>query len=336
MLEWREGASFGGLVEQPARLQLGVLPVGVGKQIFPDHPLPREPPDPDFLPRLFVARRHACHTKVLLVPIGTKEIPFAAKHVIRLVAFEIVAVVPAHITIERCVDGPVTVLAVVTEVAGARKDILQIALRGNPRRHPVVIGLLERGAIVPGGGGSERSFAWRQSCLYAPCGARQQIQRAGDAAHAAIGVSTCGVIHRSGDVRRVAKNAVVGLDATARPRPAHGNVAELHGVVVIDERAPALFFNRRPNLAADLRKNEHAQVFVLEFHHLPLARLRPVGKSIKPEIRIDAPNHRNRVGIAKWIGRKGLPVFAHARRRRRAGHHLGDFRHLRDFGGHWL
>src|ERR1019366_5359691 len=65
VLEWCQRARLGGLVEQPSRLYLGVLPVGISKQLFPDHALSREAPDPELLPRLLVMRCVAHHPEIL-------------------------------------------------------------------------------------------------------------------------------------------------------------------------------------------------------------------------------------------------------------------------------
>ncbi len=56
VLERRPRALLGRLVEGAARLHLDVLPVGVGEQLLPDHPLAGEAPDPDLLAELLVAR----------------------------------------------------------------------------------------------------------------------------------------------------------------------------------------------------------------------------------------------------------------------------------------
>ena len=43
-------AALGVLDEQPARLELDVLPVGIGQQVFPDAAGAGQRPQPEFLP----------------------------------------------------------------------------------------------------------------------------------------------------------------------------------------------------------------------------------------------------------------------------------------------
>ena len=142
MPERRERARLRRLIEQSTRLHFRVLTVGIGEQVLPDHPLPRQAPDPDLLSRFLVTRRIAHHAEILVVPVRTKEVGRLAEHVIRLVAAEIVVVVIAEIT-AGTVDRPRTVLTVVSEETCTGIDELQIALYGNGGVHPRVVRLLE-------------------------------------------------------------------------------------------------------------------------------------------------------------------------------------------------
>ena len=151
VLERREGAPLGRLIEQPTGLQLGVLAVAVREQLIPDHPLPRQSPDPDLLARLLVARSDAGHPEVLVVPEGAEEVGVVAEHVIRLVAAKVVVARTARRRGLRPVHRPVAEFAVVAKRTRAGEPVLQVRPSGNCRRHPGVVRLLERRTVVPGG-----------------------------------------------------------------------------------------------------------------------------------------------------------------------------------------
>ena len=96
MLERGQAAPVGGLVEQPAGLDFDVLTIGIGQQFLPDHPL-ADSPRSRFSGRVCHLRRSSGHAEVVLVPVAAEELGEPAHDVIRLVAPEIVLLVPREI-----------------------------------------------------------------------------------------------------------------------------------------------------------------------------------------------------------------------------------------------
>ena len=323
VLEGGEGALLGRLVEQPARLHLGVLSVAVGEQLFPDHPLPGEAPDPDLLAGLLVARRVAHHPDVVVMPVRAEEIRLPPEDVVRLVPAEVVVLVPAEVA-PRGVDGPGGVLSGVAQATGARVGELEVAAHRDADVHPRVVRLLQRRGVVPEGGRAEGRVGGAEPDLEPPGRAGKEIERADDAAHAAVGVGARHVVHRCRDIRRVADDAVVGLDAAAGPGAAHGDVAELHHLVEIDERPAGPLVHGVPDLAADFRQDHHLEVGVLELDHLPGARLGDVGKAVEAEVGVDPADDRDRVRVAEGIGGEHPLVFADGGARRLRGQGGGE------------
>ena len=123
---------------------------------------------------------------------------------------------------------------------------------------------------------------------------------------APIGPRARRVVHRRRAVRRVADDAVVRLDAAARPRPAHRDVAELHDVVVVDERPAGRLLDRRPDLAADLGQDRHPEVVVLQLDDRPFLVDRRVGVAVEAEVR-DRSGRRPGSGWGRRTGRCGRP-----------------------------
>ena len=166
---------------------------------------------------------------------------------------------------------------------------------------------------MPEGAGGEASLAGGQVDLQPPGGAGEQVERADDAACAAVGVAADEVIHGRKAVGRVADDAVVGLDAAAGPRPAHGDVTELDDVVEVDEGLAGRLVNRRPDLPADLRQDQELQVFIGQLDHLPLLLNRLVSEAVIAKVGVE-PGHVGygvRVGVG--VGREGTVVFPNLR-----------------------
>ena len=166
-----------------------------------------------------------------------------------------------------------------------------------------------RRGVVPEGAGGEAGLVGGQVDLQPPGRAREQVERADDAAGAAVGVAADEVIHRREAVGRVADDAVVGLDAAAGPRSAHGDVAELDDVVEVDEGLAGRLVNGRPDLAADLGQDQDLHVVVGQLDHLPLLLDRLVGEAVVAEVGVEARHRRHRVRVGIGVGREDLVVF---------------------------
>ncbi len=184
-----------------------------------------------------------------------------------------------------------------------------------PGVHPRVVRLLQRRRIVPVRRRAERRLIAPEPDLEAPRRAREEVEGADDAAHAAVRVRARRVVHRRRDVRRVADDPVVGLDAAAGPRPPHRDVAEFHGLVEVDERPARALLHRVPDLPADLGQDHHLDVVVLEFNHLPRPLLGAAREPVEAEVRVDPADDGDRVRIAEWIGGEDARVLADGRAR---------------------
>ena len=323
VLEGRESARLRRLVEQPPGLHLDVLAVGVGQQFLPDHPLARQAPDPRLLPQLVVPRRIPPHPELIVVPIGAKEVRVPADDVVRLVGPEVVLLVEGEVPARAGLDGPGRDFAAVSDVMRARVDELQVAGRLDAGVHPRVVRLFDRRRVVPDRPRGEVGRVGGQRDLEAPRRAGQQVEHADDDPRAE-GSRARLVVHRRGAVGRVADDAVIRLDAAAGPRPPHRDVAELHDVVVVDERPPGGLLNGAPDLPADFGKHRDAKVVVLEFDDRPFLVHRRVGVAVEPEVGIDAVDNGNRVGVGEGVRPDHLLVGADRRRTRRGPREGGD------------
>ena len=101
----------------------------------------------------------------------------------------------------------------------------------------------------------------------------------------------------------MADDAVVELDAAARPWTAEGDVAELDRIVVIEKLRSAGLVVDRPDLAADLGEDLHAQEIVLQHDHLPGPGDGRDGIGVKTVVRVDVPVAVHRIRIRERIRR---------------------------------
>ena len=311
VLERRPRAPLGRLVEGAAGLQLDVLPVGVGEELLPDHPLAGEAPDPDLLAELLVARRPPAHAEAVVVPEGAPEVGLPAEDVVGLRAPEVVSLVEGEVAALR-VDRPGAHLAPVPDLVGARVDELQVPGGLEAGVHPRVVGLLERRLVVPQRRGREVRLVGGERDLEPPGRAGEEVEDADHDRGAAVRVLAGDVVDRGRAVRRVADDAVVRLDAPARPRAAHGHVPELHHLVAVEERLPGGLLDRRPDLAADLRHHRDPDPAVLQLHDRPLLVDRLVGEPVEAEVGVDAAR-RWRSGPGRRRGRSGRSSCTRAR-----------------------
>jgi hypothetical protein len=204
----------------------------------------------------------------------------------------------------------------VPEVVRARKDELQVSARREPRIHPRVVRLLERGGVLPERAGREVGGVGGEGNLEPPGRAREQIEDSDGDAGTPVVVRRRHIVHRCRAVRRVPDDAVVRLDAAARPGSAHRDVAELDDVVVVDERLSRRLVDGRRDLPADLRQDHHLEVVVLELDHLPRALDGCVGIAVEAEVRVDSPRNRHGIRVRVRVGDEHLRVLADGRRGR--------------------
>ena len=160
----------------------------------------------------------------------------------------------------------------------------------------------------------------REAHFDLPMGARDVFERRREKAHAAVAIRPREPIDRRRARGRMAYDAEIELYATAAPGAPHGDVAELHDVVVVDEIDSALFVVRAPNLAADVRHHGDADLLVLEDDRLPRLRLALRGGAVVAEVWVALlGDGRHRVGIRERICRHFDDRFGHGRRAIREG-----------------
>ena len=203
-----------------------------------------------------------------------------------------------------------------------RARVLQILIARNAHReiiackgrsgHPVVVGLDERGWIIPvdicfevGGIGGEANFD-------PPRGARGEIHGAHKTAHTPIVIFHQPVVNRRCGGGSVPDYAEVELDSARGPGPTQGNIPELHDLVSIDELVPGLLFDSPPHFSSGLREDIHLEVLILQFDDFPIHGLRVVAVALERVVGIQAgvPGQDGYViGFAEWIGLKRSKRF---------------------------
>jgi len=188
-------------------------------------------------------------------------------------------------------------LAIVPDVSGSGKDEFEVSGGFDARVHPMVVGLFEAGGVLPDGAGREAGLVFGQVGFHLPAGAGEEIEHPDIAADAAIRMSFNLIVYGSRAVGGVADDAVVGLDATAGPGTAHGNIPEFHDAVSVDIWLTGGLVNGRPDLSTNLGQDNHADVVVLQLHHIPFLVDRLLGEAIKPMIGIDRGLRWDWIGV---------------------------------------
>ena len=302
------------LHEQSSRLVFDVLAVGVGEEFLPNTALAGQRPEPELLARHLLVARPMAEAVIVVVVVAAEEVVQLAHDVIGLVSGKSVVVVDGQ-EAAGAVDGPRTLRSRMGEKSVPRYEHLEVVARERRRRHPVVIGLLERGGVVPQDVGLEVGAVGGQADLDAPVRAGRQVHRPDDTAHAAIGVLAQYVVDGCGGGRGVADHAEVEFDPARGPRPAQRDVAELHHLVAIDELMARALYDGPPHLAARLREHEDFDEIVLEVNHLPLTRHTVLGVSLEGMVRVQpgvARQDRDRIGLGERIGREDSRLFRDA------------------------
>ena len=239
----------------------------------------------------------APHAKAFIVPVPPEEIGVPSKNMIGFVLPKIVVFVIGDVLAIFRVDGPLAYLPVVAHVFVSGINKLQVLTGFYPSVHPGVIGLFQRGAIVPKRTGGEIGLVCREVDFNCPMGLREQVERADVATYASIRLFFDFVIHRGGAVGRMANDAVIGFDAPARPCPAHRNVAKFYHLVEIDKGLACGFFNGGPDFPSYFRQYHYFDVFIFQFHYLPFLVDGVIGVAIEAVIGVYQfkPGHGVRV-----------------------------------------
>ena len=82
MFERRAVTGADTLVQQASRLYLGVLSVGIGEQLLPDHAVGGESPYPYFLARLIGVFRRVAESEPVVVPVAAPEVRVFARDMV--------------------------------------------------------------------------------------------------------------------------------------------------------------------------------------------------------------------------------------------------------------
>ena len=161
-------------------------------------------------------------------------------------------------------DNAGAIFAVVTQVFVAGIDELEVVPCFKSGIHPMIIRLIERGCIIPEGLGGKISLVGGQADLHAPVAAGQQVKGAYETADAAVFVGACGIVHRCGAVGGMPDDTIICFQSATGPGPAHSDVPEFYGMVVIEKGLVCRLFDSSPDLAADLRQDEQTEVLILQ------------------------------------------------------------------------
>ena len=302
------------LDQEPPRLELDVLAVGVGQQILPHAARARERPQPHLLAGHVLIARPVAPAVAVVVVVAAEEVVQLAHDVVGLVPPEgIVAVERQEAAL--FVEGPGSFPARMLQIGAAGHEDLEVVLRERRRRHPVVVRLLQRRRVVPERTGLEVRLVRGQPDLDAPVRARRQVHRADEGAHAAVVVLAQRVVDGGGGRRRVADDAEVELDAARGPRAPQRDVAEFHDLVAVDELVAGLLHHRPPHLPAHLGQHEHLDQVVLQGDHLPLARLGFGGVAVERVVGVEAAvggQHGDGIGVRERVGVQDADLFGDA------------------------
>jgi hypothetical protein len=204
----------------------------------------------------------------VVVVVPAEEIVQLTHDMVGLVSGERVVHIGGQVP-ARAVDRPVSSGSGMCEKSVARDGHLEVVARERRRGHPVVVGLLERGGVVPENLRLEVGTIGGQADLHAPVGAGRKVHRPNEAAHTPIGVLAQHVIDGCGRGRRVADHAEVELDPARGPRTTQRDVPELHHLVAIDELVARPFHDGSPHLPTRLGEYEDLDEVVLQVDDVP-------------------------------------------------------------------
>ena len=292
------------LHEEAPRLELHVLAVRVGQQLLPHAALPGQRPEPHLLARHLLVPRPVSPAPSLVVVVAAEEVVQLPDDVVRLVASEGVVPVQGQVA-ARFVHRPRPLPARVLQVRPTGHEELQVVACERRRRHPAVVGLLQRRRVVPQDAGLEVGPVRRQTHLDPPVRSRRQVHRSHEDAGAAVVVLPSRPLHGGRGRRRVADDAEVELDPARRPRTPERDVAELHHLVAVDELPPGLLDHRAPHLPARLGQDEDPDQVVLERRHAPLPGLRGRGVPVEGVVGVEPSvpdEHGHGVRVREGVG----------------------------------
>ena len=139
--------------------------------------------------------------------------------------------------------------------------------------------------------------AGSETHLNLPCRTVDILGGGGEIACAAVAVLAHEPVDRRCGRGGVSGNAEIELYAARTPRTAKRYIAELHDVVVVQERLAGNLVHGAPHFAADFRKHCDPDLLVLKNDGLPLLRYGLGDRSVKAKIRI-----KRRIGVSHGIG----------------------------------
>ena len=136
--------------------------------------------------------------------------------------------------------------------------------------HPVIVGLMERRRIVPEARGFESRGIFEKAYPDAPLGPAGQVDASDNTADTPVRILLQDIIHRCSGGGRMTDQAEIEFDPSGSPWTAHGDIAEFHDVVPVDEIPAGRFFNGAPDFASGFRKNEDLDEIIFQLHNFPI------------------------------------------------------------------
>ena len=212
-------------------------------------------------------------------------------------AAEVVLLVPTNIP-SLLVDREGKHLAAMPDAPVTRIAELRLLTHRITGVHPLIIGLVERGLVVPRRVRREIAFVLRQVYFDGPCRARHPFIGENVTTHAAVCLLFHQIIDRRARRGCMTDDTKVELDAARRPRPAHRNIPELRHAIVIHKLLTGGLVYRAPDFTTHLREKRQTDVIVLQHHRLPLLLDAFRRKAVEAEvgiIQIRWCSHRIRV-----------------------------------------
>ena len=299
MLERRIDIVPARLVETASGLQLGILSVAVGQQIFPDAAFAGQGPQPDLASVFRVGTGAVIAAETPVSPPDAEESAVAADDVVRLVAAVGVVGIDGNVASLR-VERPCARhdFAFVTHSGFAGEEEPGVAAQRIRRIHPVVVGRRKTRTVPPCRARLELVRAWLETDLHLPPSARNVFRARHKAARAAVAVCAHMPIDRGRRAGRMAEDAEVEFDSAGKPRAAHRDVAKLHHMVGVEEIAPRRLVRRTPDFPAGLGQDGDGNPAVVEDDGLPFALVRIERRAVVAKIRIASLGGR-RNGV--WV-----------------------------------
>ena len=140
---------------------------------------------------------------------------------------------------------------------------------------------------MPTGARGEPALVLGQIHFHCPVSACEEVEDSDEAAHTAVGILLHFPVDRSRASGSMTNESKVELNASAGPGTTLGYVAELHGIIVVEQFASGLLVNHRPYLSSHFGQQLKSDIVVLQGHNSPLARSALTGETVVTIIRID-------------------------------------------------